>query len=345
MRIISLLPIILLLSLEIISQPIYTKDFVLLGYQDDVFSDCLGADNQNYLYVNNRLINKHFFCKCIIAELIPKIRFDELKSAIDNDKMEELFLQKKYLKVIDPCMKHYAEIENAYSFDNVEISEKDKQLYITICIENFDLDSEFSNSISPQIKKDYCECEVNTMIKNGYSLNQIFEIGNEDSEAFNEIIVPCFTEIMGHFYDLEASTAYEPDDIHGDYLKSAVSLIDYMGQGYKIKLSIGGITKYYYFDTGATFLVISSEFEQELLSTGKITLDNYKDITEIMLANNEIIEARIIELNNIVIGSFIVDNVTVAVIDGGALLCGNSLLNKFSKWEIDTEQMQLILYK
>ena len=345
MKLLLIVIIVLCCFHDFVGQPIYTRDMVLLGSQDDVYEDCLGEERQNYLYVNNRIINKHFFCKCVIAELIPKIRFEVLKQAIDSSKLDELFLQDKYFKVIDPCMKYYAEIENAYSFDHIETSEENKQLYIDICIENLEGESFSSDTIPLQTIKDYCECEVTTMINNGYSLDQIFEMEKEDSEAFNEIVVPCLNETMAHILNLDSNSGYSADDIRGDNLISYVKLIDYLGLGYKVKISIGGITKYYIFDTGATFLVINSDVEQELFSSGSISFDSYKGTTEVMLANNEIIESKLVELNNVTIGDYTIDHVTAAIIDGGSLLCGHSLLNKFKKWEIDTEQKQLILYK
>jgi clan AA aspartic protease (TIGR02281 family) len=337
--------LVLFLSSEFIGQPIYTKDMVYLGSQDDVLMDCIGDEDQNYWFVNNRIINKYFYCKCLIAELIPKIRFIELQHAIENNKMEELLLQKKYFKVIDPCMKYYANIDNAYSFDKVEPSEKDKQLYINICIESIAWESFLVDSVSLETKRKYCECEVNTMIDNGYSLEQIFEMEKEDSEVYNEVVIVCLSETMAHLLPKDMNTGYDPRDIRGDQAVSNVKLIDYLGYGYKLKITIGGVTKYYVFDTGATYLVINSDLEKELIAEGTITPDSYKGETEVMMANNESATARTVELNDVTIGDYTINNVTAIILDDGALLCGMSLLNKFRNWDINNEDKTLDLYK
>jgi predicted aspartyl protease len=50
-------------------------------------------------------------------------------------------------------------------------------------------------------------------------------------------------------------------------------------------------------------------------------------------------------VDNITIGDYVLNNVVIAVIDEGSLLCGKSFLDKFKKWELDKENNFLILYK
>ena len=67
--------------------------------------------------------------------------------------------------------------------------------------------------------------------------------------------------------------------------------------------------------------------------------------TEFTLANNQKVKAQMVILDNIIIGDYTLNNVLIAIIDEGSLLCGKSFLVKFKKWEIDKQNNVVILYK
>ena len=128
---------------------------------------------------------------------------------------------------------------------------------------------------------------------------------------------------------------YDPNDIKGSILdKCEIPLINNFGNGYKIDITVDGIKKQYIYDTGASDFVINSSMEKELILQGKIKAEDYYPPKEYLIANGEIIEKRIVRLDNIKIGDYIVNNVFASITesnDDGILLCGLGLLNKFSK--------------
>ena len=74
--------------------------------------------------------------------------------------------------------------------------------------------------------------------------------------------------------------------------------------------------------------------EKELILQGKIKAEDYYPPKDVLIANGEIIEKRIVRLDNIKIGDYIVNNVFASITesnDDRILLCGLGLLNKFSK--------------
>jgi len=73
--------------------------------------------------------------------------------------------------------------------------------------------------------------------------------------------------------------------------------------------------------------------------------ENYLSKTEYNLANNQTVLAQEVKVDNITIGDYTLNNVVIAIIDEGSLLCGKSFLDKFKKWEIDKQNNFLILYK
>ena len=82
-----------------------------------------------------------------------------------------------------------------------------------------------------------------------------------------------------------------------------------------------------------------------LFRSGILKEDNYLEKTHYSLANNQTVSAQKIKINNVNIGDYTVNNLTVAILDEGSLLCGKSFLDKFSRWEINKEEKVIILYK
>ena len=117
--------------------------------------------------------------------------------------------------------------------------------------------------------------------------------------------------------------------------KCEIELINDFGNIYKLEIDIDGIKKQYIYDTGASYLSINSSMEKELKSQGKIKNEDYFPPKKFQISSGEIIEKRIVRLDNIKIGDYIVNNVFVTITEGdddSILLCGLGLLKKkFSK--------------
>ncbi len=52
-----------------------------------------------------------------------------------------------------------------------------------------------------------------------------------------------------------------------------------------------------------------------------------------------------IKVNRINLGDYTINNVIVAVIDEGGMLCGKSLFDKFRTWKFYENDRKLIVYK
>jgi len=238
------------------------------------------------------------------------------------------------------------EIKEDYNFrQHEEMSETQKTFLIRACVKEVFEDPLSSELFTYKEAENYCICAFDKLIENGYSYGKLLEIENMDSEAFNEIAIPCISEALGEELSSLLENNYMPNDISGNNNISSIDLVDYFGTGYKIKLTISGITKYFLFDTGASDLIINSDLERALLLNGSLTKEDYLGTEYYELANNETIEARIVRLNNIHIGDYYVDNVIAGVVDGGSLLCGLGLLKKFRKWEFEESGKTLKIYK
>ena len=55
--------------------------------------------------------------------------------------------------------------------------------------------------------------------------------------------------------------------------------------------------------------------------------------------------ADIVLINNISIGQYTINNVYVAVIESGSLLCGKGFFDKFKTWKFNKLNHKITLYK
>ena len=327
---------------------LYTKDEMYIGRRSKMIQACTDAA-ENEVDFNGITLNANKYCSCVCDELIPKLYSWEMEAAVKNNTMLELFTKGDNFDIIMECVSSYMAVEDDFSFgykDYEEYSDIEKSIFIKACSETFYTDSELIGLFTENEIKSYCSCAMEKLIRAGYSIGQLNEAENIDSEAFNEIVLPCMSVILNKENILRDFTnEYNKYDISGSSYLSEIKLNNYLDIGYRIKLEINGIVKYFTFDTGASDLVINSEMERELILEGKIKKSDYLDETEYLMADNTVVTARILKLNNIKIGDYTVDNIIVAVIDNGSLLCGLGLLNKFRKWNFNTENKILKIYK
>lgn len=337
------------LTLHCAAQVVKTKDGVSLGKRSEFISSCKKGADKKIMSINGMEIETYKYCACVCDNLIPTINSWEIEKAVKENKMTDLFLKDKNLEILMQCLEGNFKINEDYKFEysnSTEFSpELQNKVAVKNCVKEIMSDPENKDIWTNELAEEYCDCAINRLFSAGYTYKDILEIEDENSESFNEIVMPCVAEVLKDKTEFKSSNTYNIDDIKGGGYRSLIPLIDYFGQGYKIKITISGVTKYYLFDTGASDLIIDRDTERELLLNGVLKRENYLGKTEYTLANNQTIQAQEVKVNNIIIGDYTLNNVVIAIIDEGSLLCGKSFLDKFKKWEIDKQNNFLILYK
>lgn len=345
MRILIIFCLIIFCSDTGFGQSVFTKDGENVGDRKDFINSCTKGAKETTLKIKGVIFDTYKYCSCVVDNLIPTLYSYEIANALDNDDLMGLFLKDDNFKIISKCADGNFEVDDDFTFDQYADKELSKEICVKECVISMMSDPDSEGVFTKEFAEDYCECAVSKLLSSGLTYKDILEIEDEDSEAFNEIAIPCLNELLADQPELDNTNTYIPSDIMGTSYSSRVSLIDYFGQGYKIKISIDGVSKYYLFDTGASRLVIDNDIERELLLNGTLKRADYLEIAYFELANNEEVKAQLVRLNNVKIGDYIVNNVVAAIFDGGSLLCGKGFLDKFRKWEIDKEKEVLILYR
>ena len=330
------------------AQDVKTKDGIAIGKRSDFIKSCVKGANKKLMNFNGLEIETEKYCSCVCDNLIPQINSWEMQEAAKENKMTDLFMKDENFKILMSCLEGNYKISDDYSFDKAGDSEITVQSGIKNCVLELMSDPEAKEIWTEEMANQYCSCAIEKLFKSGYTYKDLKEIENENSPIYNEIALPCVTEVFNGSSTKNVSASkntYEPTDISGGGKSSNVQLTDYLGKGFKIKITIDGVSRYYLFDTGATDLTIDSETERELLLNGTIKRADYIGEKEYELADGKTVTGQIVKVNNITIGDYTVKNVTIAVLKDGSLLCGKSFLDKFKKWELNKEDLKLVLYK
>jgi len=333
------------LCFHYVAQDVKSKDGVSLGKRNDFIAACTKGADAELMKIDGIEVETFKYCACICDNVIPTIDFWELDKAIKENTIVDLFVSGENRITLMKCFEGNFKINSDYKFEASNNKEKNYVSGVTNCVKEIMNNPENIDIWTTRLAEEYCDCAMNKLFSSGYTYKDFLELDDENGESYNEIIMPCVTKTLKHKSGFKSSNTYNLDDIKGGGYSSSVPLIDYLGQGYKLKISISGINKYYLLDTGASDLIIDRDTERELLLEGVLKKENYLGKTEYSLANNDKVLAQEVKINNITIGDYTLNNVLAAIIDEGSLLCGKSFLDKFKKWEIDKQNNVLILYK
>lgn len=185
-----------------------------------------------------------------------------------------------------------------------------------------------------------CECIFDQIYRKNMTMGDLQSLGDRNSVAFNEVMLPCITRATGA--EAEPRLAGAPD-VSGKKNTDRVPVLP-LGNLHKVKIVIGGMEQYFIIDSGASDCMISNELEQRLRKMNAVTQANYLDPKEYQLADGRTVMCRRFVAQDMRIGEFRVNNVTVAVIDEEInFLLGKSFLDKFTEWTIEPRTATLYL--
>ncbi len=342
---------------NVFSQPIKSKDGIIIGDRKDFISTCslAGQKQSPNFNIGVTEIGWEEYCSCVVDKIIPNISSYEMALAISKNDIMGLFLKQENLDIIMNCVEGFF-LNNEKDLINFELSPDNdprlakiqKDLAVKECIKEVKSIEQdlfyLEDSLTEKQVEEYCNCTVEKMFEGGYTYGDMLDIENENSATYNEIVVPCLSKILKTDTDLNKKTISNLS-ITGGGASSRIPLTNYFGEGYKLKINIGGIERYFLLDTGASDIIIDRDVERELLLNGLLSREDYLGKSEYIMANNQVIDAQVVRVDKITIGDYTIKNVELSIIDSGALLCGISFLDMFKKWEIDKNSNTLILYK
>jgi predicted aspartyl protease len=324
------------------AQTIYTKDRVPVGDKKEIVKACLENLDEVLLRAGGVRVQADSYCECF-ANVFSILTASQVHTYSENmDKLMESDVVNKYLI---NCIEKNFQVEDSYSY-GFEKTELEKKLMQKNCVENILRDRNMKKEFSMQEIEQYCSCSLDKLEKGNVTYGDVLQFEDENGLMLNEIVMPCMTDVlMARESKSKGVIAYNPLDIISDKVVSQVPLLDHLGASFKVKVVIGGVVRYFTFDTGASTMLIDRTLEKQLLLDGVLNKQSYRGKSKFALANNSIVTGELAIISGIRIGDFTVNNVEIGIVENGSLLIGLSFLKKFKSWEFDSKKKVLILYK
>lgn len=326
-------------SIILPAQDIFTRDGTNIGSRETYMQNCVGNDNSKDIHLEGFTINIESLCNCYADRIIPLLNYSELLEAAQNEgELETLFSREDILLAFFDCAGPDIKID-----DDVIIEFTNELSYRTAyskCVAGV------SDNINPPFSSSeaatFCACAIEKINSIGLKYSEFVKFEFHDQEAFNGILLPCYNQIEN---ESNALNKHPSNDVTGPYSSSNIYLVEYPNTGYKIRVAIDGVVRYYLFDTGASDLCINRDLERELILNGTLKREDYLEKRMYELADGRIVEGQPIRLNNVKIGKYMVNNVIAVILDEGGMLFGMGLLDKFSNWSFDKKSATLTLYR
>lgn len=338
-----LLLLIVAISNQCLAQKLHSKDGVYLGERSELMGECVRAGNGQLLEIGGISIDFESYCGCLADQLLPSIYSYEFAEAAENDAIDALLARPDLFELLMNCLEDKVEIADDFNYGQLS-DPKVLDVAVRSCAFEMQKDPSLAGVFDEMSALAYCACVMEELTQKGLTYRDVLDAETEGSIALIEVGLPCLETVLGfELFPEVFNNVYDPADIYGSEDEATIPLKQVAGAGYQVKIGVEGIERYFLFDTGASDMCIDHALEQRLLTEGKISPVDYLGENDYQLADNSVVSARMVRLNNITIGDFRVDNVIVAVIDGGSLLCGIGFLDKFSNWEFDGKMKELRL--
>lgn len=323
------------------AQQVVTLDGIDLGDRSELIDACVEGIGSEMITAEGMSISSRRICTCIVDSIFTRMTATQLEEMLETGEADEfLYL---YLEELMACAGDDIQVADDYVFSNENVNSQTRDIAVKVCAEAMmESAKEDGLPITRSQADEFCTCAMDKMLAAGYQYADLQKMEEQDGAVFNEVLLACLEPLLGT--GGLSSNVYNPSDIAGRGAYTEVKLLNFASVGRKIKMTFDGVEKYFLFDTGASEVIISTELERQLLLKGAITEEQYLGVTTFQLADGTMVEARVVSLNNVRIGDYTVNNLVVAILDQGGMLCGMGLLNKFKKWEIKGDNT-LILYR
>jgi len=219
--------------------------------------------------------------------------------------------------------------------DQEQMQATAKKSFVRTCVQAMMEDSESpSNNLTYAGSEAYCECRFDAVKeREGISLE---DMADPNSDAMIEVGASC-VHLLGMNTPAGWNVGKSADDC---VVEQRVPLL-WDGSAYQMRLNLGGVTKYITLDTGASEVIISTEWLDAIRSeNGEL---KYLGSEFFELADGRPISVKRYSVGYLAIGECTISNFTVGVMDEGGMLCGMGLLGLFGTWAVDTNRAELIL--
>lgn len=312
---------------------LYSSDGRTISRQRQLIQSCLMSLNKKKSDPTARAI-----CECQVNLINGHFTFKQFKKHTTNGiiNFEDLIKEDSALdKAIEKCYTQTGKIA-------LLSAESNGTKFITGCMSSIQANT--NKKLDTVKLKSFCTCQLNLIKTKRLSDAQLEALKNPNSLIFYEMLYKC-----GNPFSERDDKSNEWNENSKNFIRGpetdTVDILPFNGMTY-VKLKIGSSVQFWLFDSGASDLLITKELESILKNENIINDSNYLGIREYEMANGSIDTCKSYKINEVKIGHFSVDNITIAVSEKGKkLIAGKALFNKFRYWFLNNQRSELILTK
>lgn len=312
---------------------IYTKEGATILRSRLLIEECVRGMNKTKADKTALAI-----CECQVSKIDGYFTKKQYRKHTNNGKIDLSGLIKEDTAIERQINECYTNSNRTFLIE----AEGFENEFISNCTNSIKKNTE--KKLDTNLVKKFCSCQLNLIKTKRISDAEMKTLDNPNSILFYEIMYKCGDPFATDETINKNWNANLAQDINGP-LVDTIRVLALNGMTY-LRVKTGSMSQFWLFDTGASDLLINKDMETQLKNESVIKEENYLGIAEYEMANGMIDSCRKYKIDNVQIGKFSVNNITVAVTDKGKrIIVGKGLLNKFSNWILNNKDNTLTLTK
>lgn len=275
-------------------------------------------------------MNVRGYCECIADKLMS-----------DPDRISDMFnaSSEGLNELIEGCMDVLMpglEDVKLDDFDDDLVQDAVKKGYMRGCLREAQNQLVNLGLYDESLAEEYCLCMYDNM--RAQDSFKISDLEDENSVLMTEIDAACSHILMGSSVATPTQYWNELDGCGG--VRTTPYLLNSVGE-VKVKVSFDGTEKYLTLDSGCTEVILNEDLAKELKISGVIGPGDYLGLEMFILADGREVAVEKYRLSEMTVGSCVLRDFVVGVMEEGGMLLGMGYLGLFDSWELDQSTQTL----
>lgn len=312
---------------------IYTKDGKKILNRREVIGNCLRSMNKNREDATALSI-----CECQVNIVDKRFTLKQYKRYTRGG----LINMEALLKEDEQVNRQMQDCYNGSGYTKLLQAEGFQEESMKSCVDALLKNSE--KKVDTLKLMSFCQCQMEMIKQKKLSDKQMEALSNPNALLYYETLYKCGDPFETSAVTERNWTKDAAQSIEGP-ASDTIKVLHFNGLTY-LQIKTGSMVQFWLFDTGASDMLINAEMEEQLKKEGWIKETDALGTKEYEMANGTVETCRRYKVHALKIGSYSVNDITLAVTDRGKrIIAGKSLFNKFSNWVLDNKNNVLILYK
>ena len=270
------------------------------------------------------------YCECLADKIMG-----------DPDCVSDLFntTSEGLSELIEGCMDVLMPGLSTYVSEEMDVSEMQegfKRGFMRGCLREAVAVLEDLGYDQPQVAEEYCECMYVHMRE--HPSFKMSDFDDENSVIMTEIEAACSHILTGETSG--PAPVYWNQKRGCSGVRNTPILLNSGGE-VRVKVSFGGVEKYLTLDSGCTEVIINEDLAKTLKIAGEIGPGDYRGLEMFILADGREVAVEKYRVREMKVGSCVMSDFVVGVIEDGGMLLGMGYLGLFDSWELDKSTQTL----